>query len=99
MKREAYRAVEVKRVLIESLVTNRQGVSAMVGIDVAKDELIATVRWSDGGFERPWRAEDPDEIRDLVHRLTDLGAGRCLTIAMESVGTYGDAIRGVPHFS
>jgi transposase len=93
MKREAYRAVKVNQIFIESLVTDRRGVSGVAGIDVAKDELIVTVRWSDGSLERPWRAENPDEIHDLVNRLTDLAAGRSLTVAMESTGTYGDAIR------
>lgn len=93
MKREAYRTVVVKQVLVDSLVADRGKMSAMVGIDVAKRELIATVRWSDGRFERPWKAENPDEIRDLIHRLEWLARGRVVAIAMESTGTYGDALR------
>jgi transposase len=93
MKREAYRTVAVKQVLVDSLVADRGKMPATVGIDVAKRELIATVRWSDGRFERPWKAENPGEIRDLIHRLEWLARGRTVTVAMESTGTYGDALR------
>jgi transposase len=93
MKREAYRAVDVKQVLIEVTVANRPSMTAVVGIDVAKSESLATVRWQDGGFERPWRVKTPVEIPILVDRLQRLSSGRSLTIAMESTGTYGDALR------
>ena len=93
MKREAYRAVDVKQVMIESLVTDRAGIAVIVGVDVAKSDFLATVRWSDGRFERPWRAKSPDDISDLVGRFQGLADGRSLTIAMESTGTYGDALR------
>lgn len=93
MKREAYRAVDVKRVLIGSLVADKPAVSAMVGIDVAKSESLAVVRWPSGDFERPWRVETPEEIPVLVDRLQCLAQGRPLVIGMESTGTYGDALR------
>src|SRR5208283_3153152 len=81
MKREAYRAVDVKQVMIESLVTDRAGIAVIVGVDVAKSDFLATVRWSDGRFERPWRAKSPDDISDLVGRFQGLADGRSLTIA------------------
>ena len=93
MKREAYRAVLVNRVFVESLVTNRAGVGGIVGFDVAKSDFLATVRWADGSFERPWRAKSPEEIPDAIHRLQRLAEGRPLMVAMESTGTYGDALR------
>jgi transposase len=93
MKREAYRAVDVKRIFVESLVADTAGLAAVVGLDVAKSEFLAVVRWSDGRFERPWRAKNPEEIPDMIHRLQGLADGRSLTIAMESTGTYGDALR------
>ena len=93
MKREAYRAVDVKQVFVESLATDKAGVAAVVGLDVAKSDFLATLRWSDGRFERPWRAKNPEEIPDMIHRLQRLGDGRPLMIAMESTGTYGDALR------
>ena len=50
-------------------------------------------RWQSGDFERPWRVKTPEEIPVLVDRLRDLAQGRPLLIAMESTGTYGDALR------
>ncbi len=93
MKREAYRSVDVKQVWVESLVTDRPGGAASVGLDVAKSEVMAVVRWLDGSFERPWRAKNPEEIPEVIFRLQQLAQGRSLTIAMESTGTYGDALR------
>jgi transposase len=93
MKREAYRAVDVKQVFVDSLVADKAGVTAVVGLDVAKSDFLAVVRWSNGRFERPWRAKNPEEIPDVIHRLQRLAEGRPLTIAMESTGTYGDALR------
>ncbi len=93
MKREAYRAVDVKQVFVDSLVADKAGVAAVVGLDVAKSDFLAVVRWSDARFERPWRAKSPEEIPDMIHRLQRLAEGRSLTIAMESTGTYGDALR------
>jgi transposase len=93
MRREAYRAVDVKRVWVESLVADRPCEAVTVGLDIAKSEFMAVLRWSDGSFERPWRAENSEEIPDVVQRLQKLAEGRLLTVAMESTGTYGDALR------
>jgi transposase len=93
MKREAYRTVDVKQVLVESLVMDKPAMAAVVGIDVAKKESLAVVRWQNGEFERPWRTQTPEEIPLLMDRLQGLVHGRPLRIAMESTGTYGDALR------
>ena len=93
MKREAYRSIDVKQVFVDSFVADKAGIAAVAGLDVAKSEFMATVRWSDGRFERPWRAKNPEEIPDMIHRLQRLAEGRSLVIAMESTGTYGDAMR------
>ncbi len=93
MKREAYRTVDVKQVSIESLVADKQALPAVVGIDIAKQESLSVVRWQSGEFERPWRTKTPEEVPILVDRLRDLAQDRPLVIAMESTGTYGDALR------
>jgi transposase len=93
MRREAYRTVDVKQVSMESLVANKSALPAVVGIDIAKLESLAVTRWQSGDFERPWRVKTPEEIPVLVERLRDLAQGRTLLIAMESTGTYGDALR------
>lgn len=69
MKREAYRAVDVKQVFVDSLVADKAGVAAVVGLDVAKSDFLAVVRWSDARFERPWRAKSPEDIPNMIHRL------------------------------
>jgi transposase len=92
VKREAYRTVDVKQVLIESLVADKPAAPVVVGIDVAKKESLSVVRWSNGEFERPWRAKTPEEVPVLVDRLRGL-ARDPVVIAMESTGTYGDALR------
>jgi transposase len=93
MKREAYRSVDVKQVSIDSLTGDKPAVPVAVGIDVAKSESLAVVRWECGNFERPWRVKTPEEIPVLIDRLRDLAKGRSLLVAMESTGTYGDALR------
>jgi transposase len=93
MKREAYRSVDVKQVSIDSLSSGKPGVPVVVGIDVAKSESLAVVRWQSGDFERPWRVKTPEEIPVLISRLRELAQGRPLLVAMESTGTYGDALR------
>jgi transposase len=78
---------------IESLARSHAGQACVLGVDVAKFELIAVLRWPDGSFQRPWRIVNPDELGLLIALLTKL-ASRCpATVAMESSGTYGDALR------
>src|SRR5262249_4919358 len=87
VKREAYRTVDVKQVLIESLVADKPALPAIVGIDVAKAESLAVTRWQSGNFERSWRAKMPEEVPVLVDQLRDLARDRPVVIAMESTGT------------
>ena len=61
---------------------------------MAKLELIACVYWSDGTFERPWKVVAPDQFGVLIEKLLELKSiCRSLAVAMESSGTYGDALR------
>lgn len=75
------------------MVANRPREAVTVGLDIAKSEFLAVLRWSDASFERPWLAKNSEEIPDVVERLQKLAEGRSLTVAMESTGTYGDALR------
>jgi len=77
----------------ERLLDSRKGLDATVGVDVGKFELLATCRWSNGSFERPWRISNPMELANLLGLLRHLGVGRKLVVALESSGTYGDALR------
>src|SRR6267142_5402866 len=93
MKRRAYGWRRVNDVDWARLTQDRTGLGVAVGVDVGKQWLFAVCRWEDGTFERPWRISNPGEIGDLVRLLERVGAGRRLVVAMESSGTYGDALR------
>lgn len=90
---KAYRAVAVKHVDLGRLLAGQDGRAAHVGLDVSKDCVLAVLRWPDGRFERPWRAANPAQARDLAGLLARLAAGRRLVVALEPTGTYGDPLR------
>ena len=93
MRKKAYQSVPVKRVLVSEVVQRLAAGPLSVGLDIAKAEVLAVVRDQDGKFEHPWKVRQPDEIGQLIERLTELSQGRELVIAMESTGTYGDPLR------
>jgi transposase len=92
-KSKPYSAVSVKSVDAAALAAEHVAGPCVVGIDVAKDELMAVLRWPDGSFQRPWRVANPGELPGLVDRLREIGSRRPLIVAIESSGTYGDAAR------
>jgi transposase len=93
MNRKAYRATRVNEVNWEPLARGRDGVGITLGVDVGKYTLWPVCRWADGRFERPWRVKNPEEIPALVALVKRMSVGRDLVVAMESSGTYGDALR------
>lgn len=89
-----YRRIAVNKVQPEELrelAIERGDRGTSVGLDIAKDEIVAVIRWPDGSFEQPWKAVNPTQIPDLIERLALLREV-CddLTIGLESTGTYGD---------
>lgn len=94
---KAYRSLAVKHVNLDPLLIGRVGCPAHVGLDISKDEVRAVLRWSDGQFERPWRSDNPGEVRELTALLSRLAQGRALVVALEPTGTYGDALRQALH--
>ena len=92
-KRRAYRATDVKNVSVKKILVLAPTGIVTVGMDIGKHEIFVVVRWADGTFERPWKVRSPFEIMMLVRILTELAKARPLTVAMESTGTYGDALR------
>ncbi len=64
-----------------------------LGVDVGKYELAVCLTWADGRFERPWRVKSPDQTLLLVEIAARLSERFAVTIALESSGTYGDALR------
>jgi transposase len=92
-RKTPYSLVAVNCVSLESVISTRKGQTCIVGVDVAKRELVACLYWPDRSFERPWRVESPGEIPLLIQKLKELSAACPLAVAMESSGTYGDVLR------
>ncbi len=92
-KRRAYRSTSVKKVVLEKVLESAPAGDVHVGMDIGKGEIFTVVRWANETFERPWKAENPTEVMPLVALLQVLAKDRGVTIAMESTGTYGDALR------
>jgi transposase len=93
MKSKAYRAVNVKKVAWQQVVAGHEGQGAVLGFDVGKRSILAMLRWGGSDFERPWRVDNPDEVRQLAECVAWLSEGRRLVVAMEPTGTYGDVLR------
>lgn len=92
-KKRAYRASDVKKVVLAKVLESGPAGAVTVGLDVGKREVFAVVRWSDGTFERPWKVQNPSDIGTLVQLLRNMAGERPMIVAMESTGTYGDALR------
>ena len=95
VSRRAYKRVKVNsldRVSLAAIAKTEK--SAVLGLDIAKSEIVACMRWHSGEFERPWSIANPCEINELVKICQSLiHDGLDLKVAMESTGTYGDAVR------
>jgi transposase len=95
--RRNYRRLKIKKVNLEKLLevaVSKESREVTVGLDVAKDEIVVVIRWSDGSFERPWSVRNPSEIALLISvivAIKDVCAS--VVIGLESTGTYGDAVR------
>ncbi len=93
MSRRAYRATGVNDVNWEQTAHGKEGLGVTLGVDVGKFDVLVVCRWADGRFERPWRVKNPLEIPTLVALAKRVQTGRKLVVALESSGTYGDALR------
>ena len=93
-KSKPYSSVPVKAVDAAALAEAHAGQACVLGVDVGKFELMAVPRWPDGSFGRPWRVANPGELGTLIAKLAELrGSCPALVVALESSGTYGDALR------
>jgi transposase len=93
MRRRAYGGTRVNDVDLVRLTKGKAGLGVTIGVDVGKQTMFAVCRWADARFERPWKIRNPDEIAEFVALLQCLQTERNLVVAMESSGTYGDALR------
>lgn len=92
-KKRTYRAKEINEVSVAKVVEGHKGEKATVGMDVGKDHVFITLRWSNGSFVGPWRAKNTVQIREIVELMATLSRDRELIIALEPTGTYGDPLR------
>ena len=93
MRKRAYRSIRVKKVLVSQILTELPEGPLWVGVDVGKSVLFVVLRDGSGKFSRPWKVNQPGELGELVGRLAELSQKRSLSVALESTGTYGDALR------
>lgn len=92
-KSRTYQAIQIKRVLLDRVLSGREDRSVHVGLDVGKEHVFAVLRWGESDFDRPWKVSNPLEIADLVRVLVNVGRGRQTVVALEPTGTYGDPLR------
>lgn len=93
MQKRAYRATPVKHVRADEVVQALAPGQTWAGIDIAKQELLVVMRDSSGVHQRPWKVKQPGELAALVALLVEVHRWRPLSVALESTGTYGDALR------
>ena len=93
MRKRAYRSTSVKRVKISQIRDELSDGPLWAGVDVGKKCLLLVCRDVRAGFSRPWKAKQPEELGELVSRIVALSETGPLVVAMESTGTYGDALR------
>lgn len=93
MRKRAYRSTSVKQITISEVLERLAPGRLTVGLDISKGEVYSVVRDPTGHFERPWKFLNPNEISHFVPLMQQLAHHRELTLAMESTGTYGDALR------
>jgi transposase len=92
-KSKAYRSISVKQVDVEKVLADHLHQPVEAGLDIGKESIWTVLRFRDGSYLRPWRAANPLEVNLLVDLLKRIGQQAKLRVAMESSGTYGDALR------
>jgi len=97
MRRRAYRATDVKDLGLEDVLKRAVAGTATAGLDIGKYEIHAVLRWRDGSFERPWKAENPFQVERMVELLREVAQHHPLIVALESTGVYGDVVRARLH--
>lgn len=93
MKKGTYRAVQVKDVNVKKLAEAVEGGRVVFAVDIAKEVQYAAVVSEARGVLVTVKWKQPQETREVVAWLGQLGAER-VDVAMEPSGTYGDALRG-----
>jgi transposase len=94
MGKRKYRAVDVKEVSTDGLLSRLASDRLAVGIDIAKHKMFASVMDEAQRVHVTIRWQHPEESRVFVGYLKELRTiGARVEVAMEPSGVYGDALR------
>ncbi len=93
MARRVYQTVAVKQVAVQKVLASLAEGPLQAGVDIGKEVLVTVLRDRQGKFAKAWKTRQPGELRELVRLLAEVARERPLVVAMESTGTYGDALR------
>ena len=93
MSKRVYSARRLVAKEFDEIVARLGSASVVLGIDVAKREQMLMLRAADEKFFGPYRANNPDQVADIVELVRRISARGQVKVAMESSGTYGDALR------
>jgi transposase len=94
MKSKAYRAADVNKINLSELrLEERSANTVHVGLDIGKASILCVLRWGVNDFDRPWRVRNSHDLPRLVELLLEVKRSRCVVVAMEPTGTYGDPAR------
>lgn len=91
MKKSLYRSMFLSQVDMPRILSQADSGRIVIGVDVAKETNYGCI--ATDGF-RPYvivRWDAPDETREFVDFVRKLGGSR-VEVALESSGTYGDAL-------
>lgn len=98
MAKRRYRSVEIKKIQASRLVEAIEGDRVVVGVDVAKEDLYASVMDMRQRVHAIVRWKHPQQSRTWIKFVGELGAdGRTVEVVMEPSGVYGDALRWALH--
>lgn len=92
IKKRVYRTISINAVNLKKLHQACLEQNLCVGIDVAKEVPFACIMTQSGEILLLLKFQHPTETRRFVQMLADLPASQ-LVCALESTGTYGDALR------
>ncbi len=93
MKKHSYRTQALSAVKLEPLQEQVRGQRLVVGIDVAKTDVVAALMTADRQLQALVKWRHPEQTLDFFQFITEALPWSSLEVAMEPSGTYGDPLR------
>lgn len=93
MKKRAYKATKIKKLNLAKLKTEIEGKAIVIGVDVAKEDFMATIMATDRKVIETIRWKHPSESEIFLDVILKELRWNSLEVAMEPSGTYGDCLR------